>query len=72
MQLAREIASVSSFNFAHNIIFDLRNTKVPSFGMEEVMKITMEFTACMPSFFSNKIANVIPNDENRAALAKKF
>jgi hypothetical protein len=39
--------------------------------MKEVMKIVIEFVHCMPPFKS-KIANVIPNDANRASLAKQF
>ena len=72
LQIVRELAAVTTFNVDHNILMDLRQTKVTTIGMEEAMKITMEFIECMPPFFPNKIANVIPDDENRASIAKKF
>jgi hypothetical protein len=72
IEMVRKLAAVTTFNLDHNILLDLRKTKVSFAGMEEVMKITIEFIECMPPFFSNKIANVIPTDENRASLAKKF
>jgi len=70
--MVRKLAAVATFNAEHNILIDLRKTKVSFAGMEEVMKITMELIECMPPFFPNKIANVIPNEENRESLSKKF
>jgi len=72
IEMVRKLAAIATFNVEHNILIDLRKTKVSFAGMEEVMKITMEFIECMPPFFPNKIANVIPNEENRESLAKKF
>jgi len=72
MHIIREITSVAAFNTNHNILIDLRETKVSFDSMEEAMKITLEFIQCMPPDFKNKIANVIPDDANRASLAKKF
>ena len=56
----------------HNILLDLRKTKVSYLSMEDAMKITVEFMQCMPPDFKNKIANVIPDDTDRKPLAKKF
>jgi hypothetical protein len=72
INMVRKLAAVTTFNLDHNILIDLRKTKVAFASMEEAMKITMEFIQCMPPAFTNKIANVIPNDANRASLAKKF
>jgi hypothetical protein len=72
VKMAQKLAAVTTFNLDHNILIDLRKTKVALTGMEDVMKITLEFVQCMPPLFPNKIANVIPTDENRASLAKKF
>jgi hypothetical protein len=72
IQMVRELAAVTAFNSDHNILLDLRKTKVSFASMEEAMKITLEFVQCMPPDFGNKIANVIPNDANRTSLAKKF
>jgi hypothetical protein len=70
--MVRKLAAVTTFNLDHNILIDLRKTKVALTDMEDVMKITLELIQCMPPGFTNKIANVIPPDENRASLAKKF
>jgi len=72
IKMVRKLAAVTTFNLDHNILIDLRKTKVAFASMEEAMKITLEFVQCMPPAFTNKIANVIPNDANRALLAKKF
>ena len=72
MHIVRKLAAVTAFNTDHNILIDLRNTKVLFSSMEEIMKITLEFVQCMPPEFKNKIANVIPNDANRKSLAKKL
>jgi len=72
IQIVRELAAATTFSTDHNVLIDLRKTTVSFAGMEEVMKVTMEFIQCMPSGFKNKIANVIPNDANRKSLAKKF
>jgi hypothetical protein len=72
IRMVRELAAVTAFNSDHNILLDLRKTKVSFASMEEAMKITLEFVQCMPPDFKNKIANVIPDDTNRASLAKKF
>ena len=72
IQLVHELAAVSTFNSDHNILIDLRETKVAFASMKEAMTITMELIQCMPPDFKNKIANVVPNDADRKALAKKF
>jgi hypothetical protein len=72
VKMAQKLAAVTTFNLDHNILIDLRKTTVALTSMEDVMKITLEFIQCMPPAFTNKIANVIPTDENRASLAKKF
>jgi hypothetical protein len=72
VKMAQKLAAVTTFNLDHNILIDLRKTTVALTSMEDVMKITLEFIQCMPPLFPNKIANVIPTDENRASLAKKF
>jgi hypothetical protein len=72
IKMVRKLAAVTTFNLDHNILIDLRKTKVAFANMEEAMKITMEFIQCMPPAFKNKIANVIPNNVNRTSLAKKF
>jgi len=71
IQMVRELSATADLRTDHNILIDLRKTTASAAGMNEVMKIVMEFAQCMPSF-KNKIANVVPNDANRVSLAKKF
>ena len=71
IQMVHELSLAAYFHKDHNILIDLRETTVSVAGVEKLMKIAMEFVECMPSF-KNKIANVIPRNPNRAAVAKKF
>ena len=72
IQMVRELSGAAFFHSDHNILMDLRKTTVSDLGMEEAMQVTMEVLECMPPSFKNKIANVIPNEEDRTSLAKKF
>ena len=72
IKIFRELAAVTTFSTDHNILIDLRKTKVSFTSMEEVMKVTVEFIQYMQPAFKNKIANVIPNDAQRKSLAKEF
>ena len=72
IQLIRELSTAAAFHINHNILIDLRKTTASVSGMDDVMKLAMELVQCMPPSFKNKIANVIPKDEDRASLAKKF
>ena len=40
--------------------------------MDDLMKIAMELVQLMPPSFKNKIANVIPDDEDRVSVAENF
>ena len=72
IQLIRELSTAAAFHINHNILIDLRKTTASVSGMDDVMKLAMELVQCMPPSFKNKIANVIPNDEDRVSLAKNF
>jgi len=71
LQIVRELSAVANYHIGHNILVDLRETTHTVESMEEMMKIVMEFVQYMP-LFRNKIANVVPGDANRIALAEQF
>ena len=71
IKIVRELAAATSFHSDHNILFDMRRTTVSLGGMEEMIKVVLEFVNCMPSF-ENKMTNVIPDDTHRVATAKEF
>jgi hypothetical protein len=71
IQTVRELSTATSFHPSHNILIDLRDTTVSNTGMDELMKIVMEFNQRVPHF-KKKIANLVPNDTNRISIAKRF
>jgi hypothetical protein len=71
IQIVKEVAAAASSYSDHNILIDLRETTLLFYGMEEVIKIVMTFVQLMPPF-KNKIASLIPNDENRVSFEKNL
>ncbi len=71
MALARQFASIASLRSDHNILIDMRDTTVSSVSITDVMKITLEIANHIPGF-KNKIANVIPDNEERLRIARRF
>ena len=71
MALARQFASIASLHPEHNILIDMRHTTVSSRNITDLMKITLEVAGHIPNF-SNKIANVIPDNEERLRIARRF
>ena len=72
IQIIRELSMAAAFHANHNILIDLRKTTTSVAGMDDLMKIAMELVQLMPPSFKNKIANVIPNDEDRVFVAENF
>ena len=71
MDLARQFASIASLRSDHNILIDMRDTTVSSVSITDVMKIALEIANHIPDF-KNKIANVIPDNEERLRIARQF
>jgi hypothetical protein len=71
MALARQFASITSLRPDHNILIDMRDTTVSSLKIVDVMKLTLEIANHIPDF-RNKIANVIPDNEERLRIARQF
>ena len=71
MDLARQFASIASLRPDNNILIDMRDTTVSSIRITDVMKVTLEIANHLPDF-KNKIANVIPANEERLRIARRF
>jgi hypothetical protein len=71
MALARQFASIASLRPDNNILIDMRDTTVSSISITDVMKVTLEIANHLPDF-KNKIANVIPANEERLRIARRF
>ena len=71
-KIVRELAKVSGLRSDHNILIDLRETTVsPAASIEDIMKVALEFGSSV-SNFKNKIANIIPDDQERMKIASRF
>jgi hypothetical protein len=70
-KIVRELVATASFHGDHNILIDLRGTKVVINHMDELLEVVVEF-ARFKALFRNKIASVIPDDEERISFAEKF
>jgi len=71
-QMIHEFAVAASFYAGHNILVDLRETTVvgeSNIGM--ILQLAVEMGR-YGSVFKGKIANVVPDDEERLAIAKQF
>ena len=69
--LARQFASIACLHPSHNILIDMRDTTIPNLNITDVMNISVEFAKHLPDF-RNKIASVIPQNEERLRIAKQF
>ena len=71
-QMIHDLAVAASFYAGHNILVDLRETKLvgeSSIGM--VLQLALEMGR-YGSVFKGRIANVVPDDEERLVIAKQF
>ena len=70
-EIVHNIASAASFHENFNILIDMRETTIDLKNMNDVMEIALEFAYYKP-FINNKIASIIPDTEERKALARQF
>jgi hypothetical protein len=70
-QIINEIAAAAMFNPNHNILLDFRKTEVSGASMLEILKTALELDK-FKDVLTNKIANVIPDNEDRISIAAKF
>ena len=70
-KIIMEIATAATLYPGHNILIDSRKTTMSyDVNMIDIMKTTMELEK-FKDVLKSKIANVIPEDENRISIAKK-
>ena len=69
--LVSEIAHAAASHTDHNIFVDLRDTVVTSSNMTDLLQLAMEM-ALYKSLFRNKIASLVPDEEERIAIAERF
>ena len=70
-EIVHDIASAASFLGNHNIMIDMRETTIDLKDMHDMMEIALEFSRFKP-FIHNKLASIIPDTEERKALARQF
>ena len=71
MSLVKQFADIAYHHPNHNILVDMRDTEVTSANITDMMKISLELANSLTDF-RNKIANVIPDNEERLRTAKRF
>ncbi len=70
LKIVRDLAAEANFHKDHNVILDLRETSVNT-SMADIIEISMAF-ASYHQVFKNKIAVIIPDNEERLIIAKRF
>jgi hypothetical protein len=72
MEFIHDLAVAASFHTDHNILIDMRETTLVDKGdMDTLLQLALEVVR-YKSVFRGKIANVVPNDENRLSIARQF
>ena len=72
MQIIHELATAALFHEDHDILIDMRETRiVGERNMGMILGLAFEM-ARYRSIFKGKIANVVPDDEKRLTIAKQF
>jgi hypothetical protein len=71
VKIIHRLAEAAFFHKDHNILIDLRETDVEWISMNELLKLTLEFTK-LEVDFKNRLANLIPDNEKRIAIAAQF
>ncbi len=66
-----ELVIAASYHADHNILMDLRETTIIPGNIGEILELSIEM-ARYKSAFKNKIASVIPDDDDRLAIARQF
>jgi len=71
MAFIKQFADIAYVHPDHNILIDMRDTEVTNANINDMMKISLELANSLPDF-KNKIANVIPDNEERLRTARQF
>ena len=71
MSLVKQFADIAFLHPDHNILVDMRDSELTDASIVDMMKVSLELANALPGF-KNKIANVIPNNEERIRIARQF
>ena len=71
MSLVRQFSEIACLHPEHNILVDMRDSELSGANIVDMMKISFELAKALPDF-KNKIANVIPHNEERMRIARQF
>ena len=71
MSLVKQFADIAFLHPDHNILVDMRDSELTDASIVDMMKVSLELAKALPGF-KNKIANVIPNNEERIRIARQF
>ncbi len=71
MRLVRELAVDAASHPHRNILLDYRETTATNKSMLDIMKISAEIKSYQ-YFFTNRVATVIPPEEERFEVANKM
>jgi hypothetical protein len=71
IRIVHELAATASFHADHNILVDLRDAIIATHSLDDLVQIVLEMGR-FKSVFTNKMASVIPNDEEIISTAKKL
>ncbi len=70
-EIVRLLAIAASFHADHNILLDLRETTIKEESMRDVLEVALEI-ARYKSAFKGKLANLLPDDEQRLSMARRL
>ena len=71
MEFARQLGGIAMVHHEHNILIDMRDTTISHVSITDLMQLTLEIVGFIPDF-NNKIANVLPDNEERLHVARQF
>ena len=72
LQIIHELAAAARFFVDHNILIDMRETTIVGVNsIGAILQMSFEMAAYKSSF-RGKIANVVPDDEQRLYVARQF
>lgn len=71
LQLAKDFADIACLHNNHNLLPDMRDATISDINMTDLMKVVLKITSHLHDF-KNKIAKVIPDNQERLQIARLF
>jgi hypothetical protein len=70
-RIIHELAATAAFHKDNNILVDFRDATLTTHSMNDLFELAVEM-ARFKSVFQNKMACVIPNEEEQITMAERF